>query len=253
MRENIVGGPSIIFHRYHERDVTKIKGKHFCKKTIGFDANSLYPYCVAQKMPTGFYTLQEEENCYKKCTQYSREGIQWLEHMIHTTGAKIEHAEYGGEYRYENFEFDGFDRTTNPKTVYEYFGCYYHGHSWGSFYNADKWRKTMEREEILKSEFKVVSITSCEWKKMEFKNWYPPKSNNLSIEEQNIEMRNKILQDVKNNVIFGFVQVDIHLPEHLISSFSELPPIFKNTKINIADIGEHIKQYCEKIKKTKRC
>ena len=252
MRENIVGGPSIIFHRYHERDVTKIKGKNFCKKIIGFDANSLYPYCMAQKMPTGYYTLQEEENGYKKHTRYSQESIQWLEHLIRTTGAKIEHAENGGEHRYENIEFDGFDRTTTPKTVYEYHGCYYHGHSCGTFHNAEKWKKTMEREEILRKVFKVVSITSCEWKKMEeSKNWYPPRSNNLSIEEQNEEMRNKILEDVKNNEIFGFVQVDIHVPEHLIPRFSEFPPIFKNTKIDIADIGEHMKQYCEKIKRRK--
>ena len=60
MRENIVGGPSIIFHRYQERDKTLIKGKNVCKKVIGFDANSLYPYCMAKEMPTGYYTLQEE-------------------------------------------------------------------------------------------------------------------------------------------------------------------------------------------------
>ena len=35
LRENIVGGPSIIFHRYHEKDVTRVKGKDFCKKVIG--------------------------------------------------------------------------------------------------------------------------------------------------------------------------------------------------------------------------
>ena len=54
LRENIVGCPSIIFHRYHEKDVTSIKGKYLCKKVIGFDANSLYLHCLAQKMPTGF-------------------------------------------------------------------------------------------------------------------------------------------------------------------------------------------------------
>ena len=37
----IVGGP-FIFHRYHEKDVTMIKGKHLCKKVIGLDANALY-------------------------------------------------------------------------------------------------------------------------------------------------------------------------------------------------------------------
>ena len=31
LRENIVGGPSIIFHRYQERGLTKIKGEHLCE------------------------------------------------------------------------------------------------------------------------------------------------------------------------------------------------------------------------------
>ena len=32
LRDNIVGGPSIIFHRYHEKVITLIKGKNLCKK-----------------------------------------------------------------------------------------------------------------------------------------------------------------------------------------------------------------------------
>ena len=76
MRDNVVGGASIIFHRYQERDKTLIKGKNVCKKVIGFDANSLYPYCMAKDMPTGYYTLQIEVNGYRKDTRYSREAIQ---------------------------------------------------------------------------------------------------------------------------------------------------------------------------------
>ena len=57
LRNNIVGVPSIIFHRYHEKDVTMIKGKHLCKKVIGFDANSLHLHCFDQNMPTGYYVM----------------------------------------------------------------------------------------------------------------------------------------------------------------------------------------------------
>ena len=46
-KNNIVGGPSIVFHRYHERDVTTIRPTDYeepktCKKIIGYDANALY-------------------------------------------------------------------------------------------------------------------------------------------------------------------------------------------------------------------
>ena len=65
LRDNIVGGPSVIFHRYQEGDVTLVKEKHVCKTVKGFDANSLYLYCqylYGQSMPTGYYTVQEEAN-----------------------------------------------------------------------------------------------------------------------------------------------------------------------------------------------
>ena len=41
--------------------------------------------CIGQLIPTGYYTLQEERNNYKKETRYSREAIQWLEHIMRTS------------------------------------------------------------------------------------------------------------------------------------------------------------------------
>ena len=49
-KKNIVGGPSIIFHRYHEKDKTKIREREIidqgkepkmCQKIVGYDANAL--------------------------------------------------------------------------------------------------------------------------------------------------------------------------------------------------------------------
>ena len=42
VKDNIVGGPAIIFHRYHEKDVTKIRGGgETCRSIVGYDANAL--------------------------------------------------------------------------------------------------------------------------------------------------------------------------------------------------------------------
>ena len=50
-KENMVGGPSIIFYRYHEAGITKIREREMerqgrdpkvCQKIVGFDANALY-------------------------------------------------------------------------------------------------------------------------------------------------------------------------------------------------------------------
>ena len=117
----IVGGPSIIFHRYQEAGVTKIKGKDLCKKIIGFDANSLYLSCTAKDLPTGKYDLREKKDGYKKQTAYSKQAIQWIEHLIRETGHDIRHAENSPhqEFRVGNHSVDGYCEATN--TIYEFY------------------------------------------------------------------------------------------------------------------------------------
>jgi hypothetical protein len=55
LKRNIVGGPSIIFHRYHEVDKTLIRGGKVCKNVLGYDANALYLWAISEVMPTGDY------------------------------------------------------------------------------------------------------------------------------------------------------------------------------------------------------
>ena len=55
IKKNIIGGPSIIFNRPHKVGVTNIRkdAAKPCQKTIGFDANARYLYCIGQPMLTG--------------------------------------------------------------------------------------------------------------------------------------------------------------------------------------------------------
>ena len=56
-REDVVGGPSIVFTRKAVVDETFIrKSANICKSIAGIDASPLYPYSTCQPMPTGFYT-----------------------------------------------------------------------------------------------------------------------------------------------------------------------------------------------------
>ena len=50
----------------------------------------------------------------------------------------------------------------------------------------------------------------------------------------------QVLAEVRGKRFFGFVQVDIHVPEHLRDHFSEMPPIFKNTPVPFEVIGDHM-------------
>ena len=67
IKENIIGGPSIIFNRYHEVGVTNIRNDPSkpCKRIVGFDANALYLYCIGRPMPTGPFVRRRIENDFK--------------------------------------------------------------------------------------------------------------------------------------------------------------------------------------------
>ena len=58
LKRAVVGGPSLVFTRYHEAGVTGIRSHQFeeprlCKKILGFDANALYLSTMLREMPCG--------------------------------------------------------------------------------------------------------------------------------------------------------------------------------------------------------
>ena len=92
VKDNIVGGPAIIFHRYHEKGITKIRGgEELCRKIEGYDANALYIWAIMQDMPTGWYTRRREENGFRpqQAQPYGQMAIQWLTRESDRTGCTI--------------------------------------------------------------------------------------------------------------------------------------------------------------------
>ena len=75
MKDNIVGGPSIIFNRYHETGKTKIRRSDYgddaktCESCVGFDANALYLWAIMQPMPTGAYTRRQSATGFRPVQQ----------------------------------------------------------------------------------------------------------------------------------------------------------------------------------------
>ena len=242
MKAGVVGGPSLVFCRYQEKGKTLIKGKELCQRVIGYDANSLYLNCTGKEMPTGWYELREKEKDFKKSTKYSTQSIEWLEYLMQSQDIYIRHAEnhVHGEKRIENYSVDGYCKETN--TVYEYLGCYFHGHC--QYDDPKKILDTYIRIETLrKLGYNVVTIYECEWK-----------MRGIDIKVQNAPPTCSV-KDMEKAIVtgesFGFVKCDIHVPDHLISYFSQFPPIFKNTEITMADIGEHMQAYARSIQREK--
>ena len=58
LKTGMIGGPSIVFCRYHEAGITGIRSHVYpdakkCGGIIGYDANALYLYCSGDLMPCG--------------------------------------------------------------------------------------------------------------------------------------------------------------------------------------------------------
>ncbi|KAG2987283.1 hypothetical protein PC121_g21968 [Phytophthora cactorum] len=69
-----------------------------------------------------------------------------------------------------------------------------------------------------------------------------------------IEAYDGIIDDIKSDKIFGFLECDIRTPEHLKQYFSEMTPIFKNILIDCTDesvIGKHMYEYNESRKQSR--
>ena len=57
IRDDMVGGPSIVFTRKAVVNETLIRDSaNVCKSIVGIDASQLYPFLMCQEMPTGLYT-----------------------------------------------------------------------------------------------------------------------------------------------------------------------------------------------------
>ena len=52
-RDNLVGGPSITFNHYQEKDKTQIRDGKYCKRVMGFDAIALYLWAIGKPMLCG--------------------------------------------------------------------------------------------------------------------------------------------------------------------------------------------------------
>ena len=57
--------------------------------------------------------------------------------------------------------------------------------------------------------------------------------------------QDQIIQYIQDGHLFGFVECDIEVPEHLKDYFSEMTPIFKNHDVSLDDVGEFMQNYAK--------
>ena len=255
VKDNIVGGPAIIFHRYHEKDVTKIRGGgETCRAIVGYDANALYLWALMQDMPTGWYVRRREENGFRpqQAQPYGQMAIQWLTRESDRTGCTIRHQVNGREKRIGKLQVDGWCAET--RTAYQFHGCYFHGctncyepqetNTLNGKTMATLLEDTKKNTAYLRRHVHVVEMWECEWK--EIRKEPDVKSFLAPTRRQKWKMtQQQIITAVVDGTLFGMVECDVRVPSELRAHFAEMQPIFKNATVTRDDIGPFMRQYAE--------
>ena len=244
VKDNIVGGPAIIFHRYHEKNVTKIRGEETCRSIVGYDANALYLWALMQDMPTGWYVRRREEKQFRpqKAQPFGQMAVQWLNRESERTGLSIRHQANGREKRIGKLSVDGWCPETH--TAYQFHGCYFHGcpkcHADPEEINAVNGKTmavlladTKKHTAYLRRHVNVIEMWECAWKRERD----PPPRQKWKMTQQ------QIIAAVVDGTLFGMIECDIRVPFELKDHFAEMQPIFKNTTVTRDDIGSFMRQY----------
>ena len=179
IREDIVGGPSIVFTRKTVVDETFIcKSSNLCKSIVGIDASQLYPYSMCQPMPTGLYTRWEYDSETKRFTARQNKS-RCSENMVlcyfqqSRPNCSIEgNVNTGRQKKFDCFSVDGIRYLC--KTIFEAMGGYYHHcpcqEARLSLTDTDiekgikkRQQDEMRRGYIQQKCFQIVEMWECEW------------------------------------------------------------------------------------------
>ena len=130
IREEMLGGPSIVFTRKAVVDETFIrKSSNLCKSNVGIDASQLYPYSMCQPMPTGLYTRWEYDSETKRFTAQNKHRSPENRVLSYFQQSRPDctnesNVTTGRQKLIDCFSVDGICYHCN--TVFEAMACYYH-------------------------------------------------------------------------------------------------------------------------------
>ncbi|GFN74662.1 hypothetical protein PoB_000116800 [Plakobranchus ocellatus] len=270
LRKQIVGGPSIIFYRYHEKGITKLRGESgkAVQSLVGYGANSLYPWASSQEMPTEYPVRRRKENDFQPevILRYGRLSREWLEWVAYKENTTIRHKFNAREKQLgaRHIRVDGWN--AENRTVYQFHICFFHGHechktegcgdvnlvNGKSFQELRETTAEITQYLLEKVGVKVVEMYECEWEEMKegndeivnFIKVHLPQSPS-PFSDSSPQTKMSILRDIYDGYLYGLVRCDIKVPEWLRSHFSEMPPIFKNIDVSSEDIGPFMHDFAD--------
>ncbi len=273
IQSGIQGGISLIFCRYVEVGVTKIKSHIFkndealpCSIIKGFDANALYLYATSLDMPT-FIPIH-----YSICNithnlvpskygnlKYSRE-VCWLLLLEIEYSILIRSCYRDGQKSFFHegkiYYLDGyyFDKSKNTKYIFEYFGCFWHRCiTCGFSSDNNQYNETIKRVRLFeKLGYKVIYIWDHEFKFFLNENMKKSNIKRLDVLTNLIPFnalklkhltQKEVLKNIENKNIFGLVKCTIRVNDKFRSIYDEFPPLFKKAKISYEQLSPEMKTY----------
>ena len=235
-----MGGPNIIFHRFHEKDVTQLRHyeygerSHPFKKIVGYDANALYLWALTQDMPTVWYTHRSEENSfrYEHANRYGHMAEEWLSWETARTEKFIRHQSNGHDKRIGKLLVDGWCAET--RTTYQFHGCFFHGCPCNEKEVNDVkgvpisvlLEDTRNNTAYLRKFVEVVEMWECDWKRI----------------KKETEVKAVLYQPLMPGYCSDSSNATFTFPR---DHFAEMQPVFKNINITRQDIGPFMRSYAE--------
>ena len=87
-KQNLYGGLSIIFHRFHSKDVTFIKNNQNepCRRILGLDCTNCYGATVSQTFPPGLYCKYFcfDNFSHRKVVPYGFEAVNRFHYVMYS-------------------------------------------------------------------------------------------------------------------------------------------------------------------------
>ena len=272
LKNSLVGGPSVIFSRFHKADETYIRENkmHICKSVLGLDFNSLYLHSIMQPMCVNNYIRRKKEFNFRPIVRKRKytSMFDWMDWLSLSRNITINHKQnYGKELRIGAYLIDGFE--SGSKNLFEFLGCWFHGHDCKYVIGKQTEKQRSKRYQKHESKMKFLNAqgynVECIWECQ----YHSEKQNNKAmqafVENRRLPFHKKfprevtkkqILENVVNETFFGFLEVSLKVSDTWEESmfkpstnltpyeyFAEMSPIFCTTDIPFDCIGEHMQDF----------
>jgi hypothetical protein len=174
-------------------------------------------------------------------------AIQWLEWEARQSGFYVQHHGNDKEKKIGKYPVDGFCKETN--TIFQFDGYLFNGHCFeltrdktvnpvnGKLLSNAQRQSDERTRYLLNRGHQLKVMRECQWKKAIKENQDLKQFVNSMKRPYDNKRRmtqDQTAQAVMEDKLFGALEVDISVPDHLMSKFSEMTPMFKNTEVSRA-------------------